>query len=328
MSSSLEPLDSAKGDSTSPPHTYYVGNTNGWKLVKTALDKRGWQQLPFEYQFSSRFGLKWVERRSQIDYRSHVPGQLVCHIPNNEVITTKVGLLMALRDTFCKGPAGGPRKKTPWLPETYTLESPTDINALMQANQALSEKATDGRDPIWIYKPSCNNRGRGIRVVSGVEMLKEICFGKDTGSPESSIPKSQGIVQKYIEAPLLVRREGESDGYKFDYRCYMLVARNQPSYLVFFHPGYCRLTLKPYSDSPESLADSTIHLTNAAVQKKDPLYETNKDFQIQSVESVAKLVELAGDATGAAYLRNELDVQVKRCMVDILRSSTPKFLRK
>jgi hypothetical protein len=65
------------------PKTYYVSKSNGWRLVKDALDKRGWQQLPFEYQFSTRFGLKWVERRSQIDYKSHTPGQLVCHIPNN-----------------------------------------------------------------------------------------------------------------------------------------------------------------------------------------------------------------------------------------------------
>ena len=233
---------------------------------------------------------------------------------------------MALRDTFCKGPAGGPRKRTPWLPETYTLESPTDIAALMQANTQATER--DGRDPIWIYKPSCNNRGRGIKVVSGAEALKEICFGRDTGSPETSVPKSQGIVQKYIEAPLLVRRRGEGEGFKFDYRCYMLVARNMPSYVVFFHPGYCRLTLKPYSDAADSLCDATIHLTNAAVQKKDPLYEANKDFQIQSVEAVAQLVEHAGDAASAAFLRDGLDVQVKRCMVDILRASTPKLLRK
>lgn len=317
--------NSASSDqSSSPPHTYYVCNTNGWKLVKTAMDKRGWQQLPFEYQFSSRFGLKWVERRSQIDYRSHVPGQLVCHIPNNEVITTKVGLLQSLRDTFCKGPAGAPRKRTPWVPETFLLDSPTDVNALMALNQQLATKL--GRDAIWIYKPSSNNRGRGIRVVTGTESLNEICYGKDTGSPESSIPKSTGIVQKYIERPLLVPRG--ADRFKFDYRCYMLVARNHPTYLALFHPGYCRLTLKPYTDSLESLSDSTVHLTNAAVQKKDALYDGNKDFQIQTVESVAASMEKAGNVSGAAFLRDDLDTQVKRCMVDVLRASTPKFMRK
>lgn len=46
--------------SAAVPKTYYVAKANGWKLVKAALDKKGWQQLPFDYQFSSRFGLKWV----------------------------------------------------------------------------------------------------------------------------------------------------------------------------------------------------------------------------------------------------------------------------
>jgi hypothetical protein len=194
----------------------------------------------------------------------------------------------------------------------------------MQANQIKTKEI--GKEPLWIYKPSSNNRGRGIRVVSGAEVLNEICYGKDTGSPESSIPKSTGIVQSYIERPLLVPRNG--NGHKFDYRCYLLVARNQPSYLCFFHPGYCRLTLKAYTDDVESLSDPTVHLTNAAVQKKDPLYEANKDFQIQSVEAVAALIEQGGDTKGANFLRNDLDKQVKCCMVDVLRAATPKFLRK
>jgi hypothetical protein len=71
-----------------------------------------------------------------------------------------------------------------------------------------------------------------------------------------------------------------------------------------------------------------VHLTNAAVQKKDALYDGNKDFQIQTVESVAASMEKAGNVSGAAFLRDDLDTQVKRCMVDVLRASTPKFMRK
>ena len=37
----------------SVPYTYYVGKSNGWRLLKDSLDRRGWQQLPFEYSFSS-----------------------------------------------------------------------------------------------------------------------------------------------------------------------------------------------------------------------------------------------------------------------------------
>ena len=59
-----------------PVYTYYVNKSNGWKLVKgnrilvtdshydcyiivDALDRRGWQQLPFEHKFSTKFNMKW-----------------------------------------------------------------------------------------------------------------------------------------------------------------------------------------------------------------------------------------------------------------------------
>ena len=71
---------------------FYVNKSNGWKLVVSAMSERGWAQIPFE-SFSRKFDLRWVERRSQIDWLSHratesLP-QLVNHIANNSVITVK-----------------------------------------------------------------------------------------------------------------------------------------------------------------------------------------------------------------------------------------------
>jgi hypothetical protein len=271
------------GSSSSKPHnstttggskSYFVSKSNGWKLVKAALDARGWQQLPFDYQFSSKFGLKWVERRSQIDYRSHIPGQLVCHIPNNDIITTKIGLLTVLRDKFCSKSLPSTQRKAypPWLPLTFDLESPSDIPSLFEYINSFPETEREGI--IWIYKPSCNNRGRGIRVISGIESLQLICYGKPSKDPELNIDPLKGIIQRYITNPLLIGKEG----YKFDIRCYLLISRNYPTTYAFYHSGYCRLALKPYSLS--DLDDTLMHLTNASIQKKDPIYQNNKDIQV------------------------------------------------
>lgn len=112
--------------------------------------------------------------------------------------------------------------------------------------------------------------------MTGLDALKEICYGKQTGDAETSLAPLKGIVQKYIENPLLI-----NPGYKFDIRCYMLIARNYPTTLAFYHPGYCRLALKTYDiSSVSSLADTSVHLTNASVQKKDPIYEQNKELQV------------------------------------------------
>lgn len=315
--------------------SYYLGKTNGWKLVRAAMDKRGWTMMPTEYHFSTKYGFKWVERRNQIDYIAHVPGQLVCHIPNNDIITTKIGMLCTLRDKFCRQSAGSAaRLHPPWLPHTYDLESPADCIALLQEEERLASGAgttrkgrgagsavvappkspaamlgpedgsgasipdapeqqsqvdddedelagkvgSDITGGIWIYKPSCTNRGRGIKVITGLPALKELCYGKPMGDSETTLPY-KGIVQKYIRNPLLVT----SEGYKFDVRCYLLIARNSPTTLAFYHPGYCRLALKPYTIATvASLEDNCVHLTNAAIQKKDAIYKEdgNKELQV------------------------------------------------
>ena len=114
--------------------------------------------------------------------------------------------------------------------------------------------------------------------MTGLDALREIAYGKQTGDPETTIAPMKGIVQKYIENPLLV---GGPGGCKFDIRCYMLIARNHPTTLAFYHPGYCRLALKPYDISSAAiLTDPSVHLTNASVQKKDPIYEANKEMQV------------------------------------------------
>lgn len=311
------------------PLTYYVCKANGWKLWKEALDKRGWQQLPFDYKFTTSYGLKYVEGRGQIDFKAHIPGQLVCHIPNNNVITTKMELLQTMRDAYSRPPASttGPsnasaesiRIPTPWVPETYMLSLPADCAALLDV-QRCNDLLPQPENLIWIYKPSSSNRGRGLRVLKGMENLRElVCQEDNPGGP----PKNRnGIVQHYLTDPLLI------EGFKFDVRCYMLVARNAPSYVALYHPGYCRMTLKPFSMTAESLEDSSIHLTNAAIQKHTPEYQDRKEFQIQTPEAVADTIERGGNVAGATYIRERMDHDIKCCMVDVLKAAMPKLTRK
>eukprot|EP00825_Cyclidium_porcatum_P008465 TRINITY_DN14215_c0_g1_i3.p2 TRINITY_DN14215_c0_g1~~TRINITY_DN14215_c0_g1_i3.p2 ORF type:complete len:335 (+),score=89.96 TRINITY_DN14215_c0_g1_i3:145-1149(+) len=89
---------------------------------------------------------------------------------------------------------------------------------------------------------------------------------------------TQCIIQKYIENPLLL------DGRKFDIRCYVLIASLKPS-LVLFHQGYLRLCLDKYSgNDKDGINNKFAHLTNAAVQKKHPKFQTEKETSIWSMK--------------------------------------------
>ena len=92
-----------------------------------------------------------------------------------------------------------------------------------------------------------------------------------------------------------------------------------------------RLTTKPYSDDLATLGDASIHLTNASIQKRQDSYKENeevKDRQTQSLEQLAQRLEADGKHENAKYLREQFDMDVKKAMVDVLKASYHKFIRK
>ena len=165
----------------------------------------------------------------------------------------------------------------PWLPETYDLDIPADCSALLAAEERSI--AESGRGATWIFKPAANNRGRGIRVFRGREQLEELCRASPRERSNLYRTPLKGIVQRYIETPLLVNIASEL--LKFDIRCYLLISTSVPGFVCYYHPGYCRLSLKPYSTEEESLSDPFVHLTNASVQKKDSAYQDKKELQVK-----------------------------------------------
>jgi hypothetical protein len=89
-------------------------------------------------------------------------------------------LLQTLREAYCGRVGAAQRLPTPWVPETFIVDRQAECDEVLAIQQSHDDsKAQDQEiekkpDLLWIYKPSCMNRGRGVRVIKGMDSLKEI----------------------------------------------------------------------------------------------------------------------------------------------------------
>ena len=112
----------------------------------------------------------------------------------------------------------------------------------------------------WLLKPSSGQGGDGITIHSNMtHFYKE--YATCMKSPDV-------IVQEYIANPLLLNNR------KFDVRAYILLAKTSPYYLVFYHDGYLRVSVKEF----DLYGGREVHLTNSHVQTAVDGFSLEKHF--------------------------------------------------
>ncbi|XP_068096853.1 inactive polyglycylase TTLL10 isoform X2 [Hyperolius riggenbachi] len=238
-------------DPRGPGPFFYFGGGNGLQLVSEYCLNKGWQRI----QDSKRddYKLKWCETKSSATYHAFREGeQLLYQIPNNKVLTSKIGLLISLREyerVMQKMIRARMLKMADFFPQTFRLDLKDDAETFFSTYE-------DGQ--TWICKPTGLNQGRGIYLLKNQEQVSTLQCHVQTMMEESMSRKFPAkcqqarIVQRYIPNPLLL------EGKKFDIRSYLLIASAVP-YFVFFRHGYVRLTCNPYDPKSDDL---TGHLTN------------------------------------------------------------------
>ncbi|CAI5646846.1 protein polyglycylase TTLL10 isoform X2 [Oreochromis niloticus] len=221
---------------------------------------------------------------SPVDQESQSGGkQLMYQIPNNKVLTTKIGLLSSLQQyervssRVSHGQALRRLKMEEFIPTTLRM----DVREEREAFFARQEGVSTNESRMWICKPTGLNQGRGIFLLKSKEdiaafrlKLKHMEDRQFNRKMRYRQPQAY-IVQHYIKNPLLLK------GKKFDVRSYLLIACTAP-YVVFFRHGYVRLTCDLYDPTSKNLS---AHLTNQYMQKKNPLYSQLKEDTVWSMES-------------------------------------------
>ena len=100
--------------------------------VDATLSSLGWKRI--HDKDDPTFYLKWVECKRNLDFASFREGeQLVNHIPNGNLLTTKIGLLTSLQEfdrLNSKVPSSNRRglQMKDFVPETFKLQNQTEID--------------------------------------------------------------------------------------------------------------------------------------------------------------------------------------------------------
>lgn len=98
---------------------------------------------------------------------------------------------------------------------------------------------------MWILKPSCSSRGRGIFLI---DSLNEVPIDENF------------VISRYIHNPLLI------NGLKFDLRLYVLVTCFHPLKIYVFSEGLTRFATEKYK--PGNKNCKFMNLTNYSINKK------------------------------------------------------------
>uniref|UniRef100_A0A8D0I6A8 Uncharacterized protein n=1 Tax=Sus scrofa TaxID=9823 RepID=A0A8D0I6A8_PIG len=132
---------------------FYIGGTNGASIISSYCKSKGWQRI----QDARRedYQLKWCEVKSRDTYCSFREGeQLLFQLPNNKLLTTKIGLLSALRERArVVSKTSKVLKMEEFFPETYRLDIREEREAFftlfdVHAEEEPPLRAVQGRHSV------------------------------------------------------------------------------------------------------------------------------------------------------------------------------------
>ncbi|GBG32320.1 Protein polyglycylase TTLL10 [Hondaea fermentalgiana] len=174
---------------------------------------------------------------------------------------------------------------------------------------------TDGRalGLTWLLKPEAGSQGQGITFHANVEDVRRKRPEFFPCREQRELPATKrALVQQYIERPLLLHE------CKFDVRVYMLVANAAP-WFVFYHEGYLRRSLWPYSPMSK---DRKVYLTNTHYQSMKPGFKLSD--HVWPFASFQEYLSEKG-ITGAHYIDSILNPYIRSVAQYVFKSAQRKI---
>ncbi|EAR97536.2 tubulin-tyrosine ligase family protein (macronuclear) [Tetrahymena thermophila SB210] len=264
----------------------------------------GWTTITSPPQNREEWNICWYDTYiSEEVLRRMLPYQKINHFPGSHNLGKKNYLaanLTRMRKVL--------ENEYSFFPKTWTL--PLQFEDFKRYNENIKTKK-----PYYIVKPESSCQGRGIYLTKKVENFSY---------------NDHCVIQEYIKNPFLI------DGLKFDFRIYVLIKNINPLKIFMYPEGLARFaTVKYQKPNKKNCQNFTMHLTNYAVNKKNPNFIFNENDQNDDVghkrsfSSVLKQLHNMGKDIPKLYMEiRQLIVKtvisVQPQLSHIYRSSQPK----
>ncbi|KAJ7556751.1 hypothetical protein O6H91_05G096800 [Diphasiastrum complanatum] len=230
-----------------------------WKtVIYDVIKARQWTETDSELDWDFFWSdVSWLH-----EYFDHIhlaEHQRINHFRNYYELTRKdllIKNLKRMKKALVKENRSLEAAKYDFFPATYTL--PAEYGMFVE-----QFKRNAG---VWIMKPVGKAQGKGIFLFTKLSQISE--WKKDHRWKADNHQVENYIVQKYIHNPYLV------GGKKFDLRIYVLVLAYTPLKAYLYRSGFARFTNSRFSMKKEDILNNYVHLTNFAIQKTAPTYDS------------------------------------------------------
>lgn len=184
--------------------------------------------------------LIWIDGTLSMEEAERIkPHQRVNKIPCMDYICFKSTLFEELNHV---------RRECPHIvnfyPQTFLL--PTDYPELQRFHAVMCGRKSSA--PTWVIKPKSGSCGRGIYLIQSAY--------------EASTIENSAVAQLMVDPMLL-------QGFKFDFRFFLLVSSLEPFSAFIYKEGIARFCTEAYSPPTKATRDRQfMNLTNTAVNVK------------------------------------------------------------
>ena len=261
----------------------------------------------------------WIRKNFKKQLPQVNEKQLINHLPDESAMTTKGKLtenLKALDQITAASQQSFSSKN--FYQESYLLYD--------EKERELFFQQTENRDQdLWILKPTGLSKGRGVKIIDDLAVLKEVMLNQDNPGYAQRLTdyfyykgkKQDFIIQKHIDAPLLLNKK------KSEIRVYWLVLSLEPLSAIMYTEPIVRLSSENYVEG--DYANPLRHITNVYQQKK-----YNKQFDGRDLKWTMDMCKEEALRLGLTdneyFVEDELIPKIRKALTYVLRSAKQNML--